>query len=373
MTKSIDLTNLHKKGQRINWEKSVGDTFTCVYNDKNYEFIIKDYMHLRDPYVYIYNCEEYQGWILTKSLKKCQFGRILKPLNKEYYYEVGEIIDNIQIIARRKNPKTGVKEYKIKCLLCGYDMSKHIAYRNQKLFKDKWRLENNIVQGKRCPCCCEPSQITVPGINDIPTTAPWMITYFQGGYDEAKMYTKRSSKYIYPKCPDCGRVKTSPVEISNLYHNHSIGCICSDKTSYPEKFFAEFLNQLNIPYEREFTFTGYKYRYDFIFYSVKKDELIIVETDGGIGHGGRTWSKSIQDSRKSLLIDFDKEILALSYGVPVVHIDCIKSDIDYISNNILNNDKLRDYIDISNVNWEECDKFATSNLHKKNMFRLGRQ
>ena len=60
----------------------------------------------------------------------------------------------------------------------------------------------------------------------------------------------------------------------------------------------------------------------------------------------------------------DKTILALSYGIPIIRIDCIKSDKEYISNNIINNNELKEYIDIINVNWDECDKFAMKNIVK---------
>jgi hypothetical protein len=75
-----------------------------------------------------------------------------------------------------------------------------------------------------------------------------MIKYFQGGYDEAKLYTVGSHKEFYPICPDCNRVKNKPMMIKTLYRTNSIGCICSDKLSYPEKFIFELLKQLDIDY-----------------------------------------------------------------------------------------------------------------------------
>ena len=48
--------------------------------------------------------------------------------------------------------------------------------------------ERQILNGKRCACCS--NSVVVEGINDIPTTAPWMVDYFPGGYEEAKRYTK---------------------------------------------------------------------------------------------------------------------------------------------------------------------------------------
>jgi hypothetical protein len=81
--------------------------------------------------------------------------------------------------------------------------------------------------------------VTVKGINDIKTTAPWMVKYFYNE-KEAEAYTKSSRNKIKIKCPDCGRTKDNKVSISSIYYKKSISCICSDKTSYPEKFIFQY-------------------------------------------------------------------------------------------------------------------------------------
>jgi hypothetical protein len=86
------------------------------------------------------------------------------------------------------------------------------------------------------------------GYNDIVTVAPWMIDYFQNGEEEAKLYVPGSSKRAYFKCPDCGKIKSKPLAISDLNRKHSIGCKCKDNKSYPEKFMSEVLEQLNFNY-----------------------------------------------------------------------------------------------------------------------------
>ena len=83
-------------------------------------------------------------------------------------------------------------------------------------------------------------------INNVVIKAPWMVKYFQGGYDEAKLYTIGSHKEIYPICPECGRVKDKPIEVKTIYYNTSIFCSCSDGISYPNKFMFNILAQLRI-------------------------------------------------------------------------------------------------------------------------------
>ena len=144
-------------------------------------------------------------------------------------------------------------------------------------------IPTHLLKGGGCPVCA--NKVVVPGINDIPTTAPWMVKYFQGGYDEAKLYTCQSNKKIYPICPDCGRIKNKPATINNIYRCHSIWCVCGDSLSYPNKFAYAFLEQLQVSsLMHEYNPDWLKpYRYDNYFeYKGKK---YILEMDGGLGHG----------------------------------------------------------------------------------------
>ena len=373
--------------KNIHWLYSVGDEIKTDRQD----FIITN-KEIRDKIIksktsYSGFCHNYQKWyeytckkcntenlwIQEKGIKEnngCPIcNKIRQKTNTPWLYKVGQkiiddkrdlIITDRKVITRTQKSNTTIngysnhfdKYYKYHCNLCGYD--------------DGWKLESALKAGQGCPVCCSPSKIVVTGINDISTTDPWMIPYFQGGYEEAKLYSKGSNTRLNFKCPDCGKIKSKKIAISTLYSSRSIGCECSDKTSYPEKFFASFLNQLHIPFERQFVFKGSKYRYDFIIYSIKKDKLFIVETDGRLGHGELTWGgKDIQKSRESLLRDMDKIIFALSYKVPVVKIDCSISDKNYISNSISNNIELKEYIDFDTINWDECDKYAMKNIVKE--------
>lgn len=237
------------------------------------------------------------------------------------------------------------KWYKYTCSKCGWS--------------EGWVLEGNLKKGTGCSCCN--GNTVVEGINDIPTTNPWMISYFKGGYSEAKLYTYCSNKKIYPVCPDCGKTKDKPLSIGNIYKNHSINCVCSDSVSYPNKYAYAFLKQLPIDkltrewqpywltpyyYDNYFEYNGNKY---------------VMEMDGNLGHGNSTWGNKKDTEGKQR--DTYKDTIAKKHNVIVIRIDCKESNSELIKHNILNNKELGIF-DLSNVDWVLCEKAATSNLVK---------
>ena len=71
---------------------------------------------------------------------------------------------------------------------------------------------------------------TIQGVNDIATSAPWMVKFLKNKED-AFIYAKTSSKKIMTKCPDCGYEReNSP---NNIYYSGFSCPICSDKISRP--------------------------------------------------------------------------------------------------------------------------------------------
>lgn len=336
----------------IDWENSVGKEVKFIYND--IEGFIKILKYDKENLTVTYQYEDIIFSQKTALLKKCNLRNMLFL---KFKYEINEIIESsdhkhkIKIINRYYRNSHKVYEYD--CLICGFHGE---------------RLENQI-NCMWCPCCV--NKIVVPGINDIPTTDPWMIPYFQGGKEEAKLYSSGSDKKFYPKCPDCGKIKKKNIAISQIYRTHSIGCSCSDKKSYPNKFIISLLEQLKVDYDYEVVFSWAKqYRYDAVIYLLNRsDNLnIIIEMDGGLGHGKGVYGiknkeEKILKQRKDILKDMDKEIKALENNNKLIRIDCEQSNKEYIKNSILNSE-LSKYYDLSNIDWDECDKYANKNIIK---------
>ena len=208
--------------------------------------------------------------------------------------------------------------------------------------------ESELGRGDGCGVCY--GSRVVEGINDIPTTNPEIVKFFQGGIEEAKKYTKGSHKKIYPKCPTCGMISKKSIQICQIAMKNKITCICNDNISYPEKFMYNILTQLGIDFiyqanKNDIEWLNRAFRYDFYL----NDYKIIIETDGGF--------HSKEDTIKR---DKEKDILARNNNFKLIRIDCYKSDKNYIMNNILQSE-LNNYFDINNIDFDCADKYAKNN------------
>lgn len=300
----------------------------------------------------------------------CKFGRVVNVINSNYFrYNIGERINNFVILDRRREwVKTQYnKQYKIKCLKCGFDSIKDEVYRDGEQI-DYWIRESYIAKYK-CPCCSRPCKVTVVGINDIPTTAPWMVKYFQGGCDEAKKYTKSSTKSFYPICPSCGNIKSSPTTINNLNTKKSIGCICNDGISFPEKVVINILSQLKIKYKHQVSKKDFewckRYRYDFCLNV--NDEIFILEVHGNQHYNGGFETLGGKDLKQEIQRDEQKRNLAIDNGIKpenYIILDCRYSELEYIKRSIMNS-KLGKIISLEYIDWNECFKYATSSMIKE--------
>ena len=365
----INLDNLPKyrdgtyKG-KINWSDSIGKTVEFKYSDDENEtnsfcgvLFIKDYNRkTRNLKI------EYDG--NTTEIRTCrlQDGNIKKLIGAnlktttgyfaDYKIELGQkIVDkhrNFTILDRKRVNTQKYqyrKMYNYQCNICGYNTG--------------WMEECDMLHHKSGCACCS-NYVVVKGINDIPTTDPWMIPYFQGGYEEAIKYTSGTNKKIYPICPICGKIKDNKIPICQIKKTHSIGCTCRDGISYPEKFFMRFLEQLNINYiyqlsKSVFEWVG-KYCYDFYL----PDYNCIVETHGGQHYKDVTWSSSSATNGN----DKRKMHLATSNGIDhYIQLDCRKSTMEFISNSILKSELLKMLnIEKDKISWENCSEFACGNI-----------
>lgn len=251
---------------------------------------------------------------------------------------------------RKNGEARKYKYYNYTCLDCGWN--------------NGTIEEGNLDAGYGCSCCN--GRTVVVGINDITTTAPWMIPFFQGGKEEASKYTCSSNKKIYPKCPDCGRVKTKLMTINSINQKHSIGCYCSDGISYPEKFIYKLLIDNNIDFIKELSSSDLKwvgeYRYDFYL----KKYNVIIEVHGMQHYKDCSgWNQNTNTLEEQQKIDEDKRTLATNNHVSdYIILDCRYSEQECIINSIKKSN-INKYINLDNYDFTKCGKFASGNLLKE--------
>ena len=212
-----------------------------------------------------------------------------------------------------------------------------------------------------------PYRVAVLGINTIWDTDRWMCSLGLSEKD-AKNHTRGSEDKVFVVCPKCNKRKE--IRIYSIYKHKSIGCSCSDKRSYPEKFMMSVLDQLGIKYETQYQPKYLNRLEEDGKWSQKKSDFylteygLIIETDGKLNHkGGELHSKSKNPLEYYIEVDNWKDEQHLLHGLKTIRINCFESNMEYIKNSILNSE-LINFGDFSKVSWLKCEEFALCNLVK---------
>lgn len=159
------------------------------------------------------------------------------------------------------------------------------------------------------------------------------------------------------------------ISIDNL-NKYGFNCsICGNKASYSERLTGLVLNELNLNFVTQlsnctFKWIG-KYRYDFYF--EYNNEKYIIETHGiqhyktgFAGVGGRTLEEEQEN-------DKNKYELAIKNGIKpenYIVIDCRKSELEYIKNNIINS-RLGEIFNLNDINWKNIEFNLQNSLIKE--------
>lgn len=259
-------------------------------------------------------------------------------------YHSGDVIkteiSEITILEKIKHSQ----KYRYKCSLCGHDGV----------------TTTRTLRTSKYICPCKRNSHLKVGVNDITTKEPWMIPYFQGGYDEARLYSSDSMQKINPVCPFCGEIYGKKISITNIRKNHGFGCHCKDTISLPNKMMAGILNQLGIKYIAEYAPSYLKENDDkkvkrFDFYI--PDYKLIIEMDGEIGHGDYVLNNKY-DTKHA---DKFKEDQAKAHGLQLVRVNAA-GDFDFILNEIKRS--LSNIFCFNTVDVQKLTEYAYKNLVK---------
>ena len=198
--------------------------------------------------------------------------------------------------------------------------------------------------------------------NMIATTHPYLIKYFTNKEDSEK-YSKGSHANIPMKCPDCKFEKLTMV--SNLV-KQGFGCPKCKKNYYPERFFINFLEQLNIKFSTQLSKTTFEWCNDYYYDFYIQLFNIIIETHG-LQHykqnkGKGNWV-NLKETQKR---DKIKEQLAKENNINnYIVLDCRYSTLKWIKNNIMNSElpTLLNFKE-NDIDWLKCHESACKGLIK---------
>ena len=346
--RKVFLDELPHKGKQINWKDSIGHKVHFIYDDIEEFLPILDFIQVKDrSFILTKFKDQEKTYLWTGNITSNKFGSLIGKYELKYIYNVGDTVDNLksgklqileQIRISSGKTQRKLKAYKYKCLICGDENEK---------------TEDEL---KRNGCGVCAGQKTLKGYNDLWTTHPHlakMLKFKEIGYE----FSLRSNKKAIFICEDCKHEKIYSI---NNITSYGFSCPkCGDGISFPNKIGFNFLEQLKIDFIFEYSPDWLKpKRYDFYF--ELNNKRYVLEMDGKLGHGNENkWASGI----KSQATDDYKDKLAKEHSVKIIRIDCRISDIEYIKNNIFNSE-LSNLFNLSIIDWEQCNKYATSNLAK---------
>lgn len=203
------------------------------------------------------------------------------------------------------------------------------------------------------------------GCNDLWTVKP-RVAEMLVNPEEGFIYKAKSNKHALFKCPKCHKIVGQKIISSVSLLDHVSCPYCSDGVSYPNKFMANILDCLNINYKIEHNFDWCNFpsyynqkkiisgKYDFVI----EDMKLIIEMDGGLGHGNKIHSKSNKTLEETVYYDKQKDILAINHGYTIVRIDCNYTNSNlrftYCKDNVIKS--ISNYFNLSSIDWNEIDK-----------------
>lgn len=254
-------------------------------------------------------------------------------------------IEEYLVLLEKKNPNIE--------LVGNYSSSQVPTLHRCKLCNYMWNTRpNNLLLGHSCPVCATPPRVAGPAPeykNSIWASKYKNIALYYGLSEELMKTTlPMSTKKIDICCPNCGQARRIT---TSLLFTDGLSCKkCSDGISYPEKFIAAILDQLNILYEAHQTFSwSNKKEYDFFLPQYN----CIIEAHG-LQHFEDVWVVKSADEQKQN--DVLKETLAKDHGILYYfQIDCRNSNADWIRTSLIDSGVLLVLgITEDSINWEQC-------------------
>ena len=354
MDKKFEILNydeLPKRGKYVNWSNiEKGFIFKTQHKDYGYnEFEFKKY---EDSYLFL----KYKNLDISKiksdSFMNGKIGGIIRAITSNFKIEIGtkfkdkkrDLLITSREYRRGKN-NHNKKWYKYTCNKCGWI--------------EGWIREDHLNNGAGCSCCA--GRTAVLGINTIWDTDRWMVSII--GEKFAKSNVCNSTVKVKPRCPICGIEKNKEMSINTIYNRKKVPCnVCGDGFNYTEKIMYNVLRGTGVDFTTQLSKTTFKwcnnYRYDFYIPSLN----MIIETHGIQHYEEKSSNSKFNPLKEIQKNDRYKEKLAKENGIDhYIIIDCRKSELEWIKNNILNSE-LNNYFDFDEIDWKNINKLSLSSI-----------
>ena len=383
----INFNELPKrKDGKISWKECNNNCVYFSYNNYNGMFYIIKRISRK---LLLINFEGKEYYINPDSLLKCDLMSFVRYA-KIFCDNEETVIDNIHV----NNILIDTEySYNINDVI-SYNGSDLLVLEKIKLMNDRFigyicrinNMDNSFVitnyalRNGFIDIFTRKNGITI-GVDDLWTTRPDIASMLYNP-EEGFLYKKKSNKKAVFRCPRCNNV-VGEKNISSVTVSSHVSCpYCGDGISYPNKFMYNLLNALGIDFIPECKFDwcifpSYmnnekptKGRYDFVINNLN----LIIEMDGGLGHGKKIYSGSKVSIEETIYNDTQKNILARDHGYSIIRIDCdYKNDngkFEYCRYSVIK--ALSSYFDLSDVDWADIDKkcqcsdfIKVINLYKK--------
>lgn len=404
-----EIAKLHPEVEIIGEWNGIDTPISCRCKECNFEWNYKPHS------------------IRTTGCPRCNGSVTRKWTHEEYVEKINELFDgNIVVLGHYKNMNTKILhkcnkhnyEYMMNpihalrrqgCKLCGYETtskkrtkpldvflrqlhekrgneysyisgyvnsSTNATFRHNMsdgTYHDFVMTPNSMISSKyNCPCCS--GYQVYKGYNDFNTKRPELAQYLVN-YQDGYKYTEWSSEELEWKCPSCGNIMKKKISYISKY---GVTCPrCDDGYSYPNKFIYNSLlqieNQLDF-LDREYRPDWCKYKYKdkncygiYDIYFEKNNKKFVIEMDGGLGHGNRSYTNSKTNRDELIFRDKEKDRLASEHNIKVIRIDCNYETNDryqFILNNILKSE-LSNILDLSKVDFNQSNTQSQQSLFIK--------
>ena len=262
-----------------------------------------------------------------------------KKTHEEYVLDLLKKNPNIEVIMGYINDGTKILH---KCKICSHE----------------WNVApHGVLSGTGCPVCSGNKIGNAPEYKNSIWSSKYKELAISYSMSEEQMKTimPMSEKKINVRCPNCGAIKY--IAPKTLFM-HGLGCnSCSDGISYPEKFIASILNQLQINYIPQYSPDwANRKRYDFYL----KDYNCIIEAHGLQHYENK--SNKFNSLILEMQNDKEKEHLARQNSIiNYICVDCRESNMEWIKKSIIKSNIFNILnFNEEDIDWEKCNKDAIS-------------